>query len=42
MQVIMNLCDQLVVLQFGNKIAQGPTEQVARDSKVREAYLGGE
>lgn len=42
MQVIMNLCDRLTVLQFGNKIAEGPTQQVARDSKVAEAYLGAE
>ena len=42
MQVIMNLCDRLVVIQFGNKIAEGPTLEVARDSKVVEAYLGTE
>jgi len=40
MKVIMNLCDRLVVIQFGNKIAEGPTQEVANDSKVAEAYLG--
>lgn len=42
MQVIMNLCDRLTVLQFGNKIAEGPTMEVARNPAVREAYLGTE
>ena len=42
MQVIMNLCDRLVVLQFGNKLAEGLTTEVARDPAVREAYLGTE
>ena len=35
-QVIMNLCDRLVVIQFGNKIAEGPTQDVARDPAGRE------
>jgi branched-chain amino acid transport system ATP-binding protein len=40
MQVIMNLCDRLAVLQFGNKIAEGPTTEVTKDPAVQEAYFG--
>jgi branched-chain amino acid transport system ATP-binding protein len=40
MRLIMGLCDRLVCIQFGNKIAEGPTEEVARDPRVAEAYLG--
>jgi branched-chain amino acid transport system ATP-binding protein len=42
MHVIMGLCDRLVVIQFGNKIAEGPTQEVARNPRVEEAYLGKE
>jgi branched-chain amino acid transport system ATP-binding protein len=41
-QVIMSLCDRLVVIQFGNKIAEGPTQEVARNPEVEKAYLGAE
>jgi branched-chain amino acid transport system ATP-binding protein len=40
MQLIMNLCNRLVCIQFGTKIAEGTTEEVANDPKVTKAYLG--
>ena len=40
MQLIMNLCNRLVCIQFGTKIAEGDTEVVANDPAVTKAYLG--
>jgi branched-chain amino acid transport system ATP-binding protein len=40
MQVIMGLCDRVVVLDAGRKIADGPPDAVAREPAVRQAYLG--
>jgi len=40
MHLIMNLCNRLLCIQFGTKIAEGPTEEVANDPKVAKAYLG--
>ena len=36
----MNLCDEIVVLNFGNQIAQGTPAEVRSDREVVAAYLG--
>ncbi|MBN2139672.1 MAG: ABC transporter ATP-binding protein [Desulfovibrionaceae bacterium] len=42
MRVIMNLCDRIMCISYGMKLAEGLPEEVANNQDVVEAYLGKE
>ena len=42
MHAIMSLCERIIVLNFGRKIAEGSPEDISRNPEVVRAYLGRE
>jgi ABC-type branched-subunit amino acid transport system ATPase component len=41
MGLVMGICDEIVVLEFGRVIARGAPDDICRNQRVIQAYLGG-
>ena len=41
MDIVALLCDRLIVMAEGTKLAEGSPDEVRKDERVLDAYLGG-
>ena len=42
MDLVMNLCNPVIVMSEGKKLAEGTSDEIKSDERVLEAYLGGQ
>lgn len=42
MDLVTRLCDTVIVMSEGSKLAEGPADEIKQDKRVLEAYLGGQ
>jgi branched-chain amino acid transport system ATP-binding protein len=42
LDLVMNLCNPIIVMSEGRKLAEGAPDEIRRDERVLEAYLGGQ
>jgi len=42
MDLVRNLCNPIIVMSEGRKLAEGTPDEVRKDERVLEAYLGGQ